>query len=68
MDDARKMLDVTSEYERMRAQMMLMRVHLGLDPCHDILTAIRVLYDEGREAMEKMRGPRCEHAHLWKPL
>lgn len=49
------------------AEELLMRVHLGLNPCHSLINAVRVLHDEGREAFEKMRGPRCEHAHEWKP-
>jgi hypothetical protein len=49
------------------AEELLIRVHLGLDPAHDLLHVVRVLHDEGREAFEKMRGPRCEHAHEWKP-
>ena len=45
----------------------LMRVHLGLNPIHDLLECVRILHDEGREAFEKARGPRCEWAHQWKP-
>lgn len=51
----------------MRAQHLLMHIHLGLNPAHDLLTCVRVLHDEGREAFEKLRGPRCDFAHEWKP-
>lgn len=40
------------------AEELLMRVHLGLSPIHSLLEAVRVLHDEGRDAFEKMRGPR----------
>jgi hypothetical protein len=53
--------------ERKDAREKLLRIHLGLNPGHDILEAVRVLYDDGREAFEKVRGPRCEYAHQWKP-
>ena len=53
--------------ETLRAQMLLIRVTLGLNPIHDVLTAVRVLHDEGREAFEKLRGERCDFAHEWKP-
>jgi hypothetical protein len=59
-------LPYISDAERLEAQMHLIRVTLGLNPIHDVLTAVRVLHDEGREAFEKLRGPRCEHAHEWK--
>lgn len=52
---------------RRDAEELLIRVHLGLSPIHSVLEAVRVLHDDGREAFEKMRGPRCEHAHEWKP-
>jgi len=67
MADERKIIDVTAEYERMRLEMMLMRVCLGLGPAHDLRFAVQVLYDQGREAMENMRGPKSEHSHLWQP-
>lgn len=67
MADERKMIDVTAQYERMKAEMMLMRVCLGLEPIHDLLRCVQILHDEGREAFEKVRGPKCEHSHLWQP-
>ena len=48
-------------------QMFLIRVTLGLNPIHDPIEAIRVLYEDGREAFEKLRGEKCDHAHEWKP-
>lgn len=53
--------------EKMRNELLLIRVVLGLSPAHDPVTAVRVLYEEGREAFEKLRGERCEYAHQWKP-
>lgn len=49
------------------AEMLLLRIHLGLNPLHSVLHAVRVLHDEGRAAFEEMRGPRCAYAHEWKP-
>lgn len=63
----RLMRDVTTEYERMRAEILLMRVELGLSPIHDLRYCVRKLYEEGREAFEKARGPRCQHSHEWQP-
>lgn len=62
-----KMINVTSEYEKMRAQMLLMRVTLGLNPCHDLLECVRLLHDKGRDEFERLRGERCKYAHEWKP-
>jgi hypothetical protein len=28
---------------------------------------VRVIYDEGREQFEALRGEPCEHAYQWKP-
>lgn len=53
--------------EHRNAEELLMRVCLGLNPAHSLLEAVRVLHDDGREAFEKLRGPRCEFAHQWKP-
>lgn len=53
--------------EKMKAQLLLIRVVLGLNPIHDPVEAIRVLYEDGREAFEKLRGPACAHSHQWKP-
>jgi hypothetical protein len=61
------MKDVSGEYEQMRAELMLMRVELGLDPCHDLLTCVRTLHNDGRDAFEKLRGPKCDYAHHWQP-
>lgn len=38
-------------------QMVLIRALLGLKECHDPVYCVRILFDEGREAFEKMRGP-----------
>jgi len=56
-----------SNAENMRNQLMLIRMALGLSPIHDPVTAVRVLYEEGKEAFEKMRGEKCEYAHEWRP-
>lgn len=61
-------IDRQDAFTKMRAQLMLIRVTLGLNPIHDPVEAIRVLFEEGREAFEKLRGPACEHAHEWGPL
>ena len=53
--------------ESMRAQLLLIRVTLGLSPVHDPVTAVRVLYEEGKEAFEALRGEPCQHAASWKP-
>ncbi len=62
--------NLTEEMSRQEvrdAKELCLRIHLGLNPCHDIYEACHVLHDEGREAFERMRGPRCEWAHEWKP-
>lgn len=56
-----------TKISKLAATELLMRVHLGLSPIHDLTTMVRVLHDDGREAFEKLRGARCEHAHEWKP-
>jgi hypothetical protein len=61
------MVDRTAEYERMRAQLLLIRVVLGLNPGHDVVYAVRELHDNGRAAFEDVRGPRCDYAAQWKP-
>lgn len=48
-------------------QMWRIRMLLGLNPVHDPSELVRVLYEEGREAFEKLRGEPCAHAHEWKP-
>jgi hypothetical protein len=53
------------ETSTLKAQLTLIRVVLGLSPIHDPVEAVRVLHDEGREAFEKLRGARCDHAHEW---
>lgn len=63
----RLVLDVTEEYEKMRAQLLLIRVTLGLDPVHDPVVCVWELYENGREAMEKMRGPKSERSASWTP-
>lgn len=63
----RLMRDVTAEYERMRCELLLMRVELGLGPIHDLRSCVSVLLNEGREAFEKIRGPKREDSHLWQP-
>ncbi len=63
----RLMRDVTTEYDRMRNTLMLVRMILGLNPAHDVRLAVQELHDNGREAFEKLRGPRCDHAHTWEP-
>lgn len=53
--------------EKLRSQMLLIRVTLGLNPVHDPVEAVRVLFEEGRKSFEQLRGPVCGHAHQWKP-
>ena len=57
----------TPAEEKMRAQLTLIRSILGLSPLHDPVEAVRVLYTDGRDAMEKLRGPFRTDAALWKP-
>ena len=52
---------------RTENQMLLIRITLGLSPIHDPVIAVRTLFQEGRAAFEKLRGPECEHAYQWKP-
>lgn len=59
--------DVTQEYEKMRAELLLIRVKLGLNPCHDVLAAVAKLHDEGRPAFEAQRGEPCTWAAQWQP-
>jgi hypothetical protein len=54
-------------YEKMRGELLLIRLILGLNPIHDPVECVRVLHEEGKEAFEKLRGERCEYAHEWKP-
>lgn len=60
------MAELTDE-EKMRNQLLLIRVILGLSPIHDPVTAVQVLYEKGRVEFEIMRGSKCEYAHEWKP-
>lgn len=53
--------------ERIQGQLLLIRVILGLNPAHDPVECVRVLYEEGREAFEKLRGEPCAHAAEWRP-
>lgn len=63
----RKMVDSTEQYERMRAQLLLIRVTLGLSPADDPVAAVNVLFNEGRDAFEKLRGQGCDYAAQWTP-
>lgn len=63
----RLMHDVTMQYEKMRAQLLLIRVVLGLSPIHDPVKCVQVLFEDGREAFEKLRGPKAESAADWTP-
>jgi len=63
----RMMKDVTQEYERMKAELLLIRVQLGLNPCQDVRWAIEKLHNDGREAFEAARGPKCDWSHEWQP-
>lgn len=56
------MSDIQDELEMLADKDLLIRVLLGLNPCHDTVESIRVLFEEGREAFEKMRGPACDWA------
>lgn len=53
------------EIKSMRAQLTLIRVVLGLSPIHDPVEAVRVLYEKGRDAFEKERGPFRDDANAW---
>ena len=59
--------DVTQEYEHMRCELLLIRVTLGLSPAHDVLTCVRTLFEQGREEMEKLRGPKSDDSSYWAP-
>lgn len=48
-------------------QLFLIRVTLGLNPAHDPVECVRILYENGREKFDKVRGDRCDWAHEWKP-
>lgn len=52
---------------REQNQIFLIRVTLGLNPAHDPVECIRVLYEEGKNAFENLRGEPCTYAHEWKP-
>lgn len=52
---------------REESQLLLIRVTLHLNPIHDPVEAVRVLYEEGRDAFERLRGEPCEYAAQWKP-
>lgn len=62
-----KTIDVTAEYEKMRAELLLIRALLGLNPIHDPVVCVRELFENGREAFEKLRGPVCDYAWQWSP-
>lgn len=61
------MVDCTKEYEKMRAELLLIRAILHLNPIHDPVECVRILYEDGRDALEKVRGPKCEYATSWSP-
>lgn len=63
----RLMKDVSKEYEKMRAQLLLIRVILGLNPCHDPVECVRILHSDGRERFESVRGEKCDYAAQWTP-
>jgi hypothetical protein len=58
---------VGASAERMRAQLLLIRVILGLNPGHDVVECVRILHDEGFAVFEKVRGERCTWASQWRP-
>lgn len=62
-----KSIDVTAEFEKMRAELLLIRVVLGLNPIHDPVTCVRELFTNGRDAFEKLRAPACDYAWQWSP-
>jgi hypothetical protein len=55
------------EMSRSESQMLLIRVVLGLNPIHDPVEAVRILYEKGREEFEKVRGQGCYYAAEWRP-
>jgi hypothetical protein len=55
------------ELTKTENQMLLIRIILGLQPGHDPVECVRVLFSDGREAFENLRGPVCEFAHEWAP-
>ena len=63
----RQMIDATEAFNKMQAQLFLIRILLRLSPIHDPVQAVRVLHDEGKEAFEKLRGEPCSYASEWKP-
>lgn len=63
----RKMVDATCTYRQMKNQLLVIRVELGLEPFHDVVAAVRVLHNEGREEFEKMRGEHSNRAVHWQP-
>lgn len=62
-----QMIDATKEYEKMKAELLLIRCILHLSPVHSPVEAVRVLYEDGKEALEALRGPKCDHAGSWVP-
>lgn len=49
-----------------QAQLLLIRVILGLNPIHDPVECVRILFEDGREAFERVRGEPCEYAAQWR--
>lgn len=53
--------------QRMYSQLLLIRETLGLNPIHDVVSAVRMLHDNGRDAFMNARGPKCEYSYEWQP-
>lgn len=61
------MIDVTESYERMKAQLLLIRVVLGISPIQDVVLAVQTLHEQGKDEFENLRGPRSDEAAKWLP-
>lgn len=57
---------VTEGATESQARLFLISQHLGLGRIHDPLACVRVLYDQGREAMEELRGPPRDEVWDWR--
>jgi hypothetical protein len=71
-EEARSLLQGILDAERRRvgyceSEILLIRVMLGLNPVHDVVECIRILFEQGREAFERVRGEPCEYAAEWRP-
>lgn len=62
-----QVVDCTKQFEKMKAELLLIRAILHLSPAHDPVESVRLLYEEGREAFERVRGQKCEYATQWHP-